>query len=310
MLIDVFTYTQASPNGPFTIHSLIEAAKCARLDGIAVTDRGSSHRIREYMDIAESEDFLVLYGLELETATGRVVAYPRVLDDAFLNEDWRCLGETPAIEDVLDYFHSKGGIVIARDVFNRGEGLRDSVYSARDSEGRGVDGIDTVAVYRRRIDNELSIEAQQVLGVPACAGSGVFDSLEDIGHCATLFANEIFDQASFVDAMKNPLHWACALRDLGASCPMGTPPRVDEPEHDRHGERRSPRGERSSERGERRSDRREASGDGRRRNDGRRSEGRGDGRRRSDGDDRRRGSGDDHRRGSSRQGRGGGRRRS
>ncbi|GEM_PF-2456830 len=297
MLIDVFTYTQASPNGPFTIHSLIEAAKCARLDGIAVTDRGSSHRIREYMDVAESEDFLVVYGLELETSHGRVVAYPRNLDDAFINEDWRCLGENPAIEDVLDYFHARGGIVIARDVFNRGEGLRDSVYSVRDSEGHGLDGIDTVAVYRRRIDNELSIEAQQVLGIPACAGSGVFDSLEDIGHCATLFASEIYNQESFVDAMRSPLHWACALRDLGAACPMGTPPRTEETDHDHRGERRSDRGARRPDRGERR----EASGDGRRgRGNDRR--GRSDGRRRGEaqGDDRRRSGGDGRRRGSDR----------
>ena len=179
MLIDVFTYTQASPNGPFTIHSLIEAAKCARLDGIAVTDRASTQRIREYMDIAEQEEFLVLYGLELETSSGRVVAYPRYVDDDFINEDWRSLGDHPAIEDVLDYFHTRCGIVVGRDIFNRGEGLRDNVYSARDSSGHGLDGIDTVAVYRRRIDNELSIEAQQVLGIPACAGSGVFDTLEE-----------------------------------------------------------------------------------------------------------------------------------
>lgn len=297
MIIDLFTYTNASANAPFSIDTLIEAAKCARLDGIAVTDRASSNHAREYAEAGVREDFFVAHGIELNTAGGKVVAFPATIDDEYLSEGWRCLGETPEIEDVLEYFHERGGVVIARDIFNRGEGLKDRVYSARDSHGHGFDAIDTVAVYRRRIDNELSIEAQQVLGIPACAGSGVFDDLEDIGHCATLFAAEIQDQASFVAALRSPLHWACALRELGAACPMGSAPaaedddrrrddrRGDRRRDDRRGERRGERrdGEQryGRERGERRDDRR-----GDRRRDERRDDHR-DGERRRDGDRRR-----------------------
>ncbi len=293
MLIDVFTYTQASPNAPLDIESLIRAAKSARLDGIAVTDRNSSNRAREYSAIAGRENFFVAHGIELETSAGRVVAFPAQIDDEYVSESWRSLGDHPAIEDVLEFFHARGGIVVARDVFNRGEGLKDRVYSARDSKGRSFDAIDTISVYRRRIDNELSIEAQQVLGIPACAGSGVFDNPEDIGHCATLFAASIHDQASFVAAMRSPLHWACALRDLGPACPMGTPPRTEE--DDRHRDDRR--------RGERRFD-------GRR--DGERRSGRGNEERRGDdrrNDRRRNHSNQDDRRHNSRTGNGRGRRR-
>ena len=252
MIIDIFTYTQASPNAPFGIEALIEAAKCARLDGIAVTDRASSSSARKYAEIANRADFLVLHGVELETSSGRVVAYPAAIDDAYVSEDWGSLGEAPDLESVLEYFHERGGIVIARDVYNRGEGLKDRIYSAKDSNGRGVDGVDTIAVYRRRIDNELSIEAQQVLNVPACAGSGVFDSLQDIGHCATLFAQQITDQASFVAAMRGQAHWACALRDLGEACPMGSAPKPEENRAEmRHGreDRRDDRNDRNDRRG-------------------------------------------------------------
>lgn len=269
MIIDVFTYTQATPNAPFGLEALIEAAKCARLDGIAVTDRASSCRAREYAEIAQREDFLVLHGVELETSSGRVVAFPSVIDDAYVSEDWKSLGENPEVEDVLEYFHERGGIVIARDIYNRGEGLKDRVYSAKDSNGRGFDGIDTVSVYRRRIDNELSIEAQQVLNVPACAGSGVFDEIQDIGHCATLFAQQINDQAEFVSAMRGTAHWACALRDLGQACPMGSEPKPEEREH-RMDSRRPRR-----ENGERR-DHRSRDNGGRR--DNRRDSGRSDSR--------------------------------
>ncbi len=268
MIIDIFTYTQATPNAPFGIEALIEAAKCARLDGIAVTDRGSSCRAREYAAVAQRENFLVLHGVELETNGGRVVAFPAVIDDDYVSEDWRSLGENPEVEAVLEYFHERGGIVIARDIYNRGEGLKDRVYSAKDSNGRGFDGVDTVSVYRRRIDNELSIEAQQVLKVPACAGSGVFDEIQDIGHCATLFAQQIMDQKSFVAAMMGTAHWACALRDLGPACPMGSEPKSED--NERRVDSRRPRHDRG--------DRREGRGRDNGRRDGRRDGGREGGR--------------------------------
>ena len=271
MIIDVFVYSDATESAPFGIASLIEAGKCARLDGIAITDRASSHRARDYMEAGRRADFLVLHGVELNTSAGRVVAYPAAIDDEYLAESWRSLGENPDPESVLEYFHARGGIVIARDVYNRGEGLKDRVYSIRDSNGRGFDGVDTIAVYRRRVDNELSIEAQQMLGVPACAGSGVFDLLEDMGHCATLFAQQIEDQASFVEAMRAPLHWACALRDLGEACPMGSAPRAEDSEDGRDGGRRNRDdrrgGRRDDHHGGRRDDRREAQGGGGSRHD-------------------------------------------
>ena len=269
MIIDLFTYTNATPNAPFSLEALIEAARCARLDGIAVTDRESSCRARDYVSVASREQFFVAVGVELKTSAGIVAAYPANIDDEFVNEGWRELGDMPEVEAVLEYFHDRGGIVVARDVYNRGDGMKDRVYAARDSQGRGFDSIDTIAVYRRRIDNELSIEAQQVLGIAACAGSGVFSDLEDIGHCATLFASEIKDQASFVSALKSPLHWACALRDLGEACPMGSAPAVDEHER-RYDDRRNPSDRRG---GDRRRD--ERRGDERRGGDRRRDDRRG-----------------------------------
>lgn len=289
MLIDVFTYSQATENALFSLDSLIEAARCARLDGIAVTDRAASRHARAYLEAARRDGFFVAIGLELQTASGRVVVYPACIDDEYVNEGWRSLGETPNLEDVMEYFHERGGIVVARDVYNRGEGMKDRIYSAKDSKGRGFDAVDTVAVYRRRIDNEMCIEAQQTLGVPAVAGSGVYDNLEDIGHCATMFACDIHDQASFVAAMRSPMHWACALRDLGDACPMGAPPRTDSHD-DRHERRTSGRND----------DRRERSDDRRGRNDDRRGRSND---RRGHSDDRRgrsndrRGRGDDRRKG-------------
>lgn len=268
MIIDIFTYTHASPNGVFSLEDLIDAAKAAHLDGIAITDRASSNRAREYAEIAARKDYFVAIGVELQTSSGCVTAFPKVIDDAFASEDWRNLGDTPALEDVLDYFHDRGGIVIARDIYNKGEGLKDRVYSARDSKGRGFDDIDTLAAYRRRIDNELSIEAQQVTGLPACAGSGITDDITHIGRCATLFADKISDQASFVAAMRSPLHWACALADLGNACPMGTPPKTDEDNNRRRDDRGGRRGDSRRDGDRRGGDRREARRDDRHERDG------------------------------------------
>lgn len=238
MLIDTFAYSSSTPGGAFSVEELIEAARRARLDGVCVTDRASSSRAGEYIEVARRAGFLLITGVELETDVGRVTSYPLQVDEEYLSEAWRSLGERPTAESVLDYFHSRGGIVVARDVYNREAGMKDRIYSVKDSRGRGFDSVDTLAAYRRRIDNELSIGAQKVMGVGGCAGSGVLDDLSDIGHCATLFADKIADQASFVAAMRGVLHWAVGLRDLGAACPMGVPPR-----HDDGGEEVKKRGE-------------------------------------------------------------------
>lgn len=244
MLIDMFTYSHETDNCPTSLESLIEAAKNAHLDGICVTDRGRSAHAQEMLDIAKRAKFFVGVGLELDTKQGRVAVYPAKIDDAFINEDWLDLGDLPETSAVLDYFHARGDVVIARDVHDGEEGFKERVFSTKGQNGRGFDGIDTIAAYRRRSDNEKSIEAQQRLNLPACAGSSVFDKIDDIGHCATIFTQNISNQAELIDALKTSSHWACALRDLGDACPIGTPP----PEDDRNqrysnnsGDRRSNR---------------------------------------------------------------------
>ena len=263
MIIDVFTYSNASPEAAFSVEELIDAAKKAGLDGICVTDKNISSHAKNLLAAGKNAGFFVGVGVEIETSAGRVTAFPKSLDADFVAESWKNLGENPAPESVLDFFHSRGGIVVARDVFCHGNGLKDRVHSVKDSRGKGFDVVDTIAAYRRRIDNELSIEAQNVLGVSACAGSGVSNEIQAIGSCATLFVKKIRSQGDFVDAMKGDKHWACTLRDVGDACPMGTPPRSeDDRAHDDR--RRDDRGPRD---GRRRDDRRR---DDRRRDDHRR----------------------------------------
>jgi len=277
MIVDIFTYTQASLGGAFHVDALIEAAKRAHLDGICVTDRAVSSHARALVEAGKRHGFFVGQGVELETVEGRVVAFPRNIDEEYCREGWRSLGDVPSSRDVLEYFHARGGIVVARDVYHQGAGLKDRLFGLTDSSHRGFDGVDTVAAYRRRIDNELSIEAQLVLKVPACAGSGVFDHIEDIGRCATIFTQKVIGQAAFVEAMRTMPHWACALRDLGEACPMGTPPNEDGESDSRDARRpRHGRNERSA-RGSGGGDRR---GDDRRGGSGRGSSRRGDDRRR------------------------------
>lgn len=242
MIIDIFTHTRASAGGQFEIGALVEAARAAHLDGIAVTDRAFSGHALELARYGRECGFPIFVGVELATPCGSVVCFPSQVDGEFVGEGWRELGENPSLEDILSYFHSRNGIVVARDAYLNGRGLRDRVYSAKDLSGRGFDALDTVGAHRRRIDNELCIEAANVLGVAGCAGSGVLDCLSDIGSCATMFAVPVDDQASFVMALRGVMHWAVALRDLGDACPMGTAPREEEPlrEGGRFG--REPRG--------------------------------------------------------------------
>ena len=82
MLIDIFT----SAHSVSELESLISLARDAHLDGVAVVEREFSGRAREYESVSRRADFLVVQGVELETRSGRVVAFPLSIDEEVAGE--------------------------------------------------------------------------------------------------------------------------------------------------------------------------------------------------------------------------------
>ncbi len=219
MLIDVFTYTHVTPGGELDINTLIEQAKEVGLDGICVTDREVSVHAQELVDAGAEADFFVGVGLEIAVENGVLVCFPPSIDEFLIHETWRQLTTfgSPTAAEVMDLMDGIGGAVIARSVYGpQGTGMRDSVFTLR-----SLAGIDALSPTRRRIDNELAMEAAIAMGVSAVAGSAAFTSPDEVGAVATLFGTPVTSQAELVAALQRHATWPVALSDLEGRAPTG-----------------------------------------------------------------------------------------
>ncbi|WP_339102279.1 PHP domain-containing protein [Haloterrigena salinisoli] len=125
--IDPHVHTAASFDGTTTPAELVDAARRAGLDGIAVTDHDTVDGAREVARLAP-DDLLVIVGCEVSTADGHLLALG--VDDA--PEPGRPLPQTArAVRDA-------GGIAIVPHPFQR------SRHGAR---GTAIDDVDGIEVY-------------------------------------------------------------------------------------------------------------------------------------------------------------------
>ncbi len=247
MLVDFFTYTDATEGGVLSIDEILAAAKAQGLDGVCVVDREHSRHAQTLVEAGQAHGLFVAVGVEIATEDGLAVAFAPQIDQVLLHEEWRRLTTCgrPSLQEVVDYFVGLGGAVVAREVYSEVQpSLGDKVFMVR-----GLAGVDALSMRRRRIENELALEAVHALGVAGVAGSGAFRSVEGIGTVATVCGIGLSSQEDVVRALDGRELWPVALRPMGSALPLGSVP----------GERSSgsrdgagPQGPRRSEGGERR----------------------------------------------------------
>lgn len=219
MLIDFFTYTNASEGGLLSASELIEAAAACSLDGICIIDHEYSAHAKELLAAAESSKVFVGLGVEIEVEGGLLVCFPCHVDGFLMNEDWRELTTfgTPSAQEVIDFMNARDGAVVARNVFQRDAlALGDAVFALR-----GLAGIDTLNPNRRRIENELALEAATSMGIAAVAGSGALKSSKELGKTATLMGDEITTQEQLVATLQAAEVWPTSLDASANWAPTG-----------------------------------------------------------------------------------------
>lgn len=218
MLIDFFTYTNATDGGQLSADDLIERAVALGLDGLCVTDREYSLHAEEIVAAGERRDLFVGVGVELSTEEGRLVCLPPAIDDFLLAEEWRDLVAfgLPTAQEVIDHVNALGGVVIARSVYEKGNSVGDAIFRLD-----GLAAIDALSPRRERIFNELSLEAALALGVPGLAGSSARRSVQEMGSVATLMFNAVDSQAELVESLKSGDCWPVILGEPGPWAPTG-----------------------------------------------------------------------------------------
>lgn len=105
MMFDLHIHSRKSPDSLSTINNIIRYAKKRSLQGIAITDHGSS--VTEDLGaIAERNQIWIITGSEIHTEIGDIIAL-------FMTKPVR---NTKA-EDVIDEIHDQGGIAVLAHPF-------------------------------------------------------------------------------------------------------------------------------------------------------------------------------------------------
>lgn len=191
MLIDLHVHTSATPGG-HDLDRLIEAAKDAGLDGLAITDIGV---LPDFSDLPRG-DFGLFAGVELPTSRGRWLAYPPHLSDgvdvgAFDSPDADGLYSI----DVVEKLSGEGWALILVQPFHEPQ-PREAVYDMA-----GFHAIEVSQGTEPLMAKDLAIEAALALRVGVVGGSAVLEDLSVLGKICTVFLPPLSDQSSFHGAL-------------------------------------------------------------------------------------------------------------
>ncbi len=122
MLLDLHNHTRYSPDSRVSPSDLVAVAKRIGLGGLAITDHNAVRGVREAQEAA-GDDFLVLPGIEVSSASGHVLAYgvheviPRDLSVAETVEKITILGGVAVAAHPFRFWSGLGGAALGEAVF-------------------------------------------------------------------------------------------------------------------------------------------------------------------------------------------------
>lgn len=236
MLIDLHVHSTHTPNVPFTLMELVEKAKQAGLDGLALTDVHSVGGLSEARELSKSEGLLVLVGFEAHTTRGHFLVFvpePEKLPDLStwlrFDEQGRC-----SYTSLFEAVEQQNGILIAAHPFDRSvpESPGDSVVRLE-----GVSAVEVLNAAKPTLSNELAEEVAAGSGLPGTGGSNAHDSLDLLGRYATLVRGPVETEADLIDRIREYDVWPAAIGK-----PAFPPPKKSRPRDDS----RKPRGRKDS----------------------------------------------------------------
>ena len=191
MLVDL----HANP-GELSPEDFAEAVDNAGLDAVVITRTNRADGLDAYADALDAREIDGFFGVELALDKGMVVYVPSEPDADFSDADWTNEGRQWTIEALRERLDGAEGAVIASHPYCREEhpALGDRVYQLKP-----LTGVATRVGRGRVVWDRLADQAAIKRGLTAVATSG--GSLAHLGAAATVFHDEIEDQAGLVTAL-------------------------------------------------------------------------------------------------------------
>ncbi|GEM_PF-2140786 len=207
MLIDLHVRTNADDLST-TIDGLTEKARAAGIDGVAVIGHDNAPKLPE----ERPEDLALFAGIEADSDVGRLLCYPRELDQWFCEGGWQDVEKTngggPEVyvgAQLVEAFASRGGVVIVAQPYDRD--LDHPCAEDAFNKQSGLSGVVVTSSPRHTTSNERAANAARDAKLPGVGGSASTAGGNRFGTVATLFAKPLTDQSTLVDSLKAGRMW-------------------------------------------------------------------------------------------------------
>lgn len=213
MLIDLHVHTEFSDGFETTLE---EVAKALRERGISAALLAECDVVPTWdavQNASADHDFKFFVGVDIDASDGRIIAVPNdPSDERFVKMSWRGDDDDTSIKDVIRVMNDIGGVVLACHPYldDGGPFLGDGVYDVE-----GFSGVEVECGLKKRLANDLALEAAVGLNLPTFAGSDTGPEGQRLGRFATAFAAEITNQSEFVEALRVGTYWAVRIEPAG-----------------------------------------------------------------------------------------------
>lgn len=170
MRLDLHIHSTFSSDGTATPEGIVEQAKKAGLDGIAIVDHNSPEGGKRAAALGKEVGVLVVPGLEVSSIDGHILA----------------LGVTGLIkrglpaQETVEIIHKEGGIAIAPHPYRFWSGLGEG--TVRGARFDAIEGVNARSVLSQ---NQLAQRLASDLGLGTTGGSDSH-TLESIGEAVTV----------------------------------------------------------------------------------------------------------------------------
>ncbi len=228
-LIDLHVRPVRNEAGLQDIELLAVQARDHGLDGLAVIAQDEPVALGDTSEVSRATGVLLFAGVELATDAGRLVCFPRTLDDWYLSAGWRSLpragnADVYAADAVVRAFAERGGAVIAiasafeGDAPVRPAGLCALDVTAMDAPRSAPDqtddeGDDEDGTLSGGLD-ESALQSAYAGRLACVAGSRSTPGEPRFGAVATVFAAPPTSQESLVEGLRSGRVWPV---EIGAS---------------------------------------------------------------------------------------------
>ena len=212
MFIDLHTHSVSSDDSRATVEQYVKwvgvlRRKGSRIDGFVLTEHRKFDFDKDYSELAEANDVLIMKGSELDTNMGHFLVYgvTEALAEAidFGNVSMDALELVSAAEE-------HGAIAIPAHPGRFGIGLCEFTGNGRDfSLIRAAEGLNGS---NRPGEHERAEELIRLLGVPATGGSDAH-LVSAIGKCMTRFENPVLNETDLVRELKSGAFTPVMLAD-------------------------------------------------------------------------------------------------